>query len=80
MGPIVDRSLERLVSTDIAIVQARRRLLAAAEGMPNGAEPPALDPATHRVRSASFVAASDIPLSQIEEILEAKSGKAHTTI
>jgi hypothetical protein len=54
--------------------------LAAAEGMPNGAEPPALDPATHRVRSASFVAASDIPLSQIEEILEAKSGKAHTTI
>jgi len=26
------------------------------------------------------VAASDIPLSQIEEILEAKSGKAHTTI
>jgi len=33
-----------------------------------------------RSRSASFVAASDIPLSQIEEILEAKSGKAHTTI
>lgn len=80
MGPIVDRAMERLVATDIAIVQARRRLMAAAKALPAGDEPPAIDPATHRVRSASFVAASEVPLSQVEEIFKAKTGVVHTSI
>ena len=64
MGPIVDRSLERLVSTDIAIAQARRRLIGAATTIDTDAVLPGLDPATHRVRSASFVMPSDVPLAQ----------------
>ena len=80
MGPNVDRSLECLVSTDLAIVQARRRLLASAEALPKGEAPPGLDTSTHRVRSASFVAASDLTLSQIDDLLQAKEGSAHTSI
>jgi phthalate 4,5-dioxygenase oxygenase subunit len=74
MGPIVDRSLERLVSTDVAIVQARRRLLEAATSLQAGGPLPGLDPATHRVRSASFVGAPKLDFSQLQELLSAKPG------
>jgi phenylpropionate dioxygenase-like ring-hydroxylating dioxygenase large terminal subunit len=80
MGPIVDRSLERLVHTDVAIVQARRRLLAAAEGLAAGMEPAGLDTASHLVRSASLVAPSNTPLSDLEELFKAKPGQPHTSI
>jgi phthalate 4,5-dioxygenase oxygenase subunit len=80
MGPVVDRTLERLVGTDRAIVQVRRRLLAATEMARHGDELPGLDPTTHHVRPASFVAASDIPLSQTQASLSAMAGVAHTSI
>ncbi len=80
MGPMVDRTKECLVATDIAIVQVRRRLMAAAEGLEKGGEPPALDPATHRVRSASFILPSEAPLSEATDALIAKLGVAHTSI
>jgi hypothetical protein len=80
MGPVVDRALERLVGTDVAIVQARRRLLAAVAGLEQGIAPPGLDVATHRVRSASFVLPADAPLSSASDALNAKLGSAHTSI
>jgi phenylpropionate dioxygenase-like ring-hydroxylating dioxygenase large terminal subunit len=79
-GPIVDRSLERLVATDIAIVKARRRLIEVAENLRDGTEPPGLDPATHHVRSASFIGASDLDLTQVEEFFTAKEGTLHTAV
>jgi len=80
MGPIVDRSLERLASTDIAIVKARRRLLAAADAVADGTQPPGLDPATHRVRSASFVLPPEVPLADVVEEVTAVVEGAHTSI
>jgi hypothetical protein len=80
MGPIVDRSLERLVATDVAIVQARRRLLAAAEGLAAGKDPIGLDTASHLVRSASLVAPTSTPLSDLEDLFKAKPGQPHTSI
>lgn len=72
MGAIVDRSRERLVSTDIAIVQARRRLMAAVKEVENGGAPPALDPTTHHVRSASLFLPSDVTLAMAkQEVLSA---------
>jgi hypothetical protein len=55
MGLIQDRTKERLVSTDNAIIMARQRLMKAALNLQQGIAPPALDPETHKVRSASLV-------------------------
>jgi len=51
MGPIVDRSMEHLVSSDRAIVTMRRLLLEAVATVERGEDPPGLDPAmTRRLR------------------------------
>lgn len=55
MGPIQDYSRESLVPTDKAIVMARRRLARAVQDLEKGIEPPALDPGSQRVRSASVL-------------------------
>ena len=56
MGPIVDRSEERLVSTDNGIIMARRMLVHAALALAeHGTAPPGVDPETHRVRSAALI-------------------------
>ncbi|MDQ1618476.1 MAG: phthalate 4,5-dioxygenase [Actinomycetota bacterium] len=56
MGPIVNRSKERLVSADSGIIKARAKLRAAAEALRDeGVTPPGVDPAHHRVRSVSIV-------------------------
>ncbi|HEY7046817.1 MAG TPA: Rieske 2Fe-2S domain-containing protein [Jatrophihabitantaceae bacterium] len=66
MGPIVDRSKERLVSADSGIIKARRKLVQAALALSeDGVTPPGVDPAHHRVRSAAIV------LEQQESFLEA---------
>jgi phenylpropionate dioxygenase-like ring-hydroxylating dioxygenase large terminal subunit len=66
MGPIVDRTKERLVSADSGIIKARRKLLKAVEALrEEGVPPPGVDVAHHRVRSASIV------LRQDESFLEA---------
>lgn len=80
MGSIVDRSKERLVSTDLAIVQARRRLMESATALPQGGRPPGLDPATHHARSASFVAASKLEFAQLQTALAATPGTAPKSI
>jgi phenylpropionate dioxygenase-like ring-hydroxylating dioxygenase large terminal subunit len=82
-GPIVDRSLERLASTDAGIVMARARLLRAARGLDHGERPPALDPAEHRVRSASFVRPASVSFSDVvKEVsgIEARAGVSHLSI
>ena len=56
MGPIVDRTKERLVSADAGIIKARQKLRKAAIALRNeGVVPPGVDPAHHRVRSAAIV-------------------------
>ena len=55
-GFIVDRSQERLGTSDTAIIQVRRLLLAAARALrERGARPPGMNPASYLVRSASAV-------------------------
>src|SRR5947207_14792989 len=55
MGPIQDRSKENLVSTDNAIIMARHRLRKLALAVAQGRAPDGIDPAVHKVRSASIV-------------------------
>jgi phenylpropionate dioxygenase-like ring-hydroxylating dioxygenase large terminal subunit len=55
MGPIFDRTRERLGAADSAIIQMRRRLLKAARDLENDIDPPGLNPVDFRVRSASIV-------------------------
>jgi len=53
MGPVVDRTKERLGSTDAMVIRVRRRLIAAVQAhMRTGAVPPGVDdPEVYRVRS-----------------------------
>jgi phthalate 4,5-dioxygenase len=82
MGPIQNRTKEHLVSTDAAIMMARRRLFQAAQALEKEAKaPPGLEPDTHRVRSASFT----LPVGKAfnEEKVDAfkvKVGVGHTSI
>ena len=56
MGPIVDRTKERLVPADSGIIKARQKLRKAAIALRDeGVTPPGVDPAHHRVRSAAVV-------------------------
>ena len=56
MGPIVDRSKERLVSADAGILKARRKLVQAATALRDeGITPPGVDPKHHRIRSVAVV-------------------------
>ncbi len=57
MGPIYDRTQEHLGSSDTGIIQARRRLMAAARALrASGTTPPGVDAAdAYRVRSAGVV-------------------------
>ena len=82
-GAIVDRSREMLVSSDNAIIMARNRLMKCALALEQGVEPPALDPLTHRVRSASFVKPANMDFAEaVQEVIESKPeiGVAHTSI
>jgi phenylpropionate dioxygenase-like ring-hydroxylating dioxygenase large terminal subunit len=81
MGPITDRTLEFLAPTDVAIVRARRRMLELAQAVSKGATPAGLDPAAHRVRSASFVSASENLADAVQEAgLSAEAGTVHVSI
>ncbi|MFL5919440.1 MAG: Rieske 2Fe-2S domain-containing protein [Gaiellaceae bacterium] len=82
MGPIVDRTKERLVSSDTGIIKARQKLRKAIETLRDeGVTPPGVDPEHHRVRSAAIVlpqAESFIESSR--EALAARAGVAHTSV
>ncbi len=55
-GGVVDRSQERLGSSDTAIIQVRKRLMSAARALrEHAATPPGLDPSPFVLRTASAV-------------------------
>jgi nitrite reductase/ring-hydroxylating ferredoxin subunit len=65
MGRIVDRTKERLGTSDSGIIMARQRLLRAAKALTDdGATPPGLEPAAQRVRSASLLLPKDVPFQE----------------
>jgi hypothetical protein len=51
MGPIADRALERLGTTDRAIVQARSSLLEAIKTVQDGGDPPGVAPTYYQLRA-----------------------------
>jgi hypothetical protein len=55
MGAIADRTLERLGTTDRAIINARRTLLKAVKTVQDGGEPPGLAPTYYKLRSIQRV-------------------------
>lgn len=73
MGPVVDRSLENLASTDRAIIAARRRLLSAIEDAVQGRDVPgathdhARNPLADMVVCAEMIAADQTPESLLRQ-------------
>jgi phthalate 4,5-dioxygenase len=82
MGPIVDRTKERLVSSDTGIIKARQKLRKAVEALrDDGAVPPGVDPAHQRVRSAAVVLQKEESfIDACRDALEARPGVAHVSV
>jgi hypothetical protein len=81
MGPIQDRTREHLVPTDQGIVMARRRLIAAAQGLEKGIQPPGLEARHQRVRSVSILLPKGVRFSEAaEDALVPQPGSAHATV
>jgi hypothetical protein len=82
MGPIVDRTKEKLVSTDSGIIMARRRLWKAVDALRDqGTQPPGADPEHHKVRSAAVVIPRDEPFADAcREALAVRPGLRHASI
>jgi hypothetical protein len=84
MGPIVDRSLEHLTSSDIAIVRARRRLLGILNEVEEGRELSGIDLSSQQVRSAAIYLPNDVTLAQsvdeISEALKVQKGVSHASV
>ena len=55
MGPIADRTLERLGTTDRAIIHARRTLLKAIRTVQDGGDPPGVAPTYYGLRAYETV-------------------------
>jgi hypothetical protein len=82
MGPIVDRTKERLVSSDTGIIKARQKLRKAVEALrDDGVTPPGVDPAHHRVRSAAIVLPqAESFIDSAREAVEVRPGVAHASV
>ena len=81
MGAIADRTIERLGTSDAAIIVARQRLLAAAEANAAGLPIPGRDPAHHRVRSTSVILDKGIPFQDgARDALVARAGEPFVSI
>jgi phthalate 4,5-dioxygenase oxygenase subunit len=82
MGPVVDRTKENLVSTDNGIIMARQKLRKAAIALRDkGQTPPGVDPAHHRVRSASVVLPKDEAfIDKCREALTAVAGVRQSSV
>jgi len=82
MGPIVDRTKERLVSADTGIIKARQKLRKAAVALRDeGVTPPGVDPAHHRVRSAAIVLPKeDSFIESCREAVAASPGVRQTSV
>ncbi|MPZ47950.1 MAG: Rieske 2Fe-2S domain-containing protein [Dehalococcoidia bacterium] len=60
MGAIADRTLERLGTTDRAIINARRTLLKAVKTVQDGGEPPGVAPTYYKLRSRETVLPANV--------------------
>jgi phthalate 4,5-dioxygenase oxygenase subunit len=82
MGPIVDRTKERLVPADSGIIKARQKLRKAAIALRDeGVTPPGVDPAHQRVRSAAIVLAQEESfLDSSREAVAVKPGMPQTSV
>jgi phthalate 4,5-dioxygenase len=82
MGPIVDRTKERLVSADSGIIKARRKLVQAAQDLQDdGVTPPGVDTKHHRVRSVSIVLPKEESfLESCRDALTATPGVRQTSV
>lgn len=60
MGPIADRTTERLGTTDRAIISARQQLLAALKQLEAGEDPPGVAPTYYRLRALEKVVPQDV--------------------
>lgn len=70
-GPIVDRSLEHLGTSDTAIIRMRRLLMDGARSLEAGQAPAAaVDGGLYRVRSYSAVISDDVDFDERPEIME----------
>lgn len=82
MGPIVDRTKERLVPTDSGIIKARQRLRKAVLALRDeGVQPPGREPEHQRVRSAAVVLDADADFAEAcAEDLIVRPGVRQSTI
>ena len=82
MGPICDRTLEKLAPTDRGIMLARRKMLKALEELrENGKMPEGVDPELHKVRSAAFLLPRDQAYSEAAgELMRVVPGKPHASV
>jgi hypothetical protein len=60
MGAVADRTLERLGTTDRAIINARRTLLKAVQTVEDGGDPPAVAPTYYRLRAIERVLPTNV--------------------
>jgi hypothetical protein len=82
MGPIVDRTKERLVPADSGIIKARQKLRKAVEALRDeGITPPGVHPAHHRIRSAAIVLPQEESfIESCGDALAARPGVAHVSV
>jgi len=82
MGPIVDRTKERLVSSDTGIIKARQKLRKAVEALRDeGITPPGVDPMHQRVRSAAIVLPqAESFIDSAREAVAVQPGQAHVSV
>jgi phenylpropionate dioxygenase-like ring-hydroxylating dioxygenase large terminal subunit len=82
MGPIVDRTKERLVATDAGIIKARQKLRKAALALAEeGTEPVGNRPVDQQVRSVAIVLPADQSfIDGIGEAMVARPGVPQTTV
>ena len=82
MGPICDRSNEKLAPTDKGIMMARRKIFKAIKNLQkNGEIPPGVDPAHHNIRSASLLLPQDHDYDEgARNATEVHPGEAHKSV
>jgi len=82
MGPICDRTDEKLAPTDKGIMMARRRIFKAIKNLQkNGELPPGVDPAHQNIRSASVLLPQDHDYEEgARNATEVHPGEAHKSV
>jgi hypothetical protein len=82
MGPIVDRTKEKLVSTDTGIIMARQKLWKAVEALRDeGVRPAGVDAEHHKVRSAAVVLPKEQAfIDASREALTVRPGERHASV